>query len=102
MTCSCADYISYMNRWQAERHCDKADKVFSEVVDCCGEGLSSVERLLTGTKTIVDDDGKEAISLVRIDGGREQGGRRPTHLLIASVIELLPRAPPWTEHCSYS
>ena len=42
---------------QAQRHCDKADKVFSDVVDCCGEGLSSVERILTGTKTIADDDG---------------------------------------------
>ncbi|CAM9135419.1 unnamed protein product, partial [Ectocarpus sp. 4 AP-2014] len=39
-----------------QRHCDKADKVFSDVVDCCGDGLSSVESILKGTKTIADED----------------------------------------------
>ncbi|CAN0529513.1 unnamed protein product, partial [Ectocarpus sp. 8 AP-2014] len=33
----------------SQRHCDKADKVFSDVVDCCGNGLSSVESILEGT-----------------------------------------------------
>lgn len=46
---------------QAQRHCDKAEKVFSDVVDCCGGGLSSVERILTGTKTIADADGTERV-----------------------------------------
>ncbi|CAN0460975.1 unnamed protein product, partial [Ectocarpus sp. 12 AP-2014] len=39
-----------------QRHCDKANKVFSDVVDCCGDGLSSVESILKGTKTIADED----------------------------------------------
>lgn len=47
---------------QAQRHCDKADKVFSDVVDCCGGGLSSVERILAGTKTIADNDGAERVA----------------------------------------
>lgn len=47
---------------QAQRHCDRADKVFSDVVDCCGGGLSSVERILAGTKTIADDDGTETFA----------------------------------------
>lgn len=43
--------------FQAQRHCDKVNKVFADVLDCCGEGLSSVESVLTGTRTIVDDEG---------------------------------------------
>lgn len=46
----------YIHR-QAQRHCDKVDRVFSNVVDCCGESLASVESILTGTRTIVDDEG---------------------------------------------
>lgn len=52
-------FASWSVRLQTQRHCDKADKVFSDVVDCCGNGLSSVESILEGTKTIVDEDGED-------------------------------------------
>lgn len=57
---------------KAQRHFEKAEKVFSDVVDCCGEGLSSVERVLGGTTAIADVDGEDK----NRTNGLKEGQRR--------------------------
>eukprot|EP00752_Nemacystus_decipiens_P003048 g2825.t1 len=76
----------------AQRHCDKADKVFSDVVDCCGEGMSSVERILTGTQNIEDDDGTEKVAQSVAASSIQESLATALERAIASASVLLREA----------
>lgn len=66
---------------QAEQRFDAAQSKFSEVVDCCGEGLASIEQILQGTTTIIHRDGEEGNAFYLGVRNTARGGKTPQKLL---------------------
>lgn len=83
------------------RHCERAEEVFGGVVECCREGLVSVERALEETTSIVDEEGEqnEIIAHYEHPAGRVRKAQRDWRQ-INDVRGKVPTLPMRTCHAA--